>query len=78
MGKHANSAAYREWERQQDRKQDEYFGEDEPLTEAERASQWDSESWQGKDDLASAIKRYALPVTRVDLWDEPRVMKCAI
>lgn len=50
MGKHANSAAYREWERQQNRKLDEYFGEDEPLTEAERAADWGSLHWERKDD----------------------------
>ncbi|MDR6421333.1 hypothetical protein J2801_003621 [Paraburkholderia phenoliruptrix] len=37
MGKHFNSQAYREWERQQDRKQDDYFEAECPLTESELA-----------------------------------------
>jgi len=45
MGKFANERAHREWQRQQDMKQDESFGEDEPLSEAERAADWDQEYW---------------------------------
>ena len=43
----------------------------EPLTEAQKASVRDDEFWNNKDDdLATAVRRYALPVTRVRLFDE--------
>jgi len=41
MGKAANARAWAEYERQQSRKADEYFDDEPPLTEAERASGWD-------------------------------------
>jgi hypothetical protein len=38
VGKFANERAHREWERQQDRAADAYFGDDEPpITESELA-----------------------------------------
>lgn len=37
MGKHANQTAYREWERRQDRAQDDYFEADPPITDDELA-----------------------------------------
>ena len=43
MGKHANQSAYREWERQQDRKQDAHLDPEPELTEAERAAEWDDQ-----------------------------------
>lgn len=46
----------------------------EPLTEAQKASVWDNEYWNNKDDdLATAVRRYAVPVARVRLWDEVEV-----
>lgn len=45
MGKHANQSAYREWERQQDRLQDKHLDDESPLSEEEKASDWDSDYW---------------------------------
>jgi hypothetical protein len=57
----------------------------EPLTEAQRASDWDDDSWNRKDDESAdelerlqmdrldAVRRYGRPVCRVELWDEGRV-----
>ena len=43
----------------------------EPLTEAQKASVRDDEFWNNKDDdLATAVRRYSLPMTRVRLFDE--------
>jgi hypothetical protein len=41
MGKHANSQTYREWERRQNKAQDDYFESPEPLTEFEKAAEWE-------------------------------------
>ncbi|HEX8894417.1 MAG TPA: hypothetical protein VF783_13895 [Terriglobales bacterium] len=45
MGQHANARAWREYVAKQDREQEEYFEPSEPLTEFEKASQWDDERW---------------------------------
>jgi hypothetical protein len=37
VGKHFNSNAYREWERQQDRKQDDFYDAEPPISESELA-----------------------------------------
>lgn len=42
MGKHANSAAYREFERLDRQKQEQSFEAEPPLTEYERAAEWEN------------------------------------
>lgn len=54
----------REYEFMQDRRADESFGEDEPLTEVERAAEWDDAYF---DRLDSA--------PRISLWDEVPVRR---
>jgi hypothetical protein len=49
MGKHANERAYAEFERRERRAQDESFEPAEPLSEAEKAAQWDRAYWDGLD-----------------------------
>jgi hypothetical protein len=49
MGKHANSRAYREWERQQDRLQDKHLDDEPPLSEFEKAAEWDDAHWERVD-----------------------------
>jgi hypothetical protein len=71
MGKHANQATYREWERRQDRAQDDYFEAQPELTEEEKAAAWDDSYWERLD----ASRQYALPIQRVSLWDEPKGMR---
>ena len=74
MGKTANARAWAEFERIDRQRQEESFGTEPSLTEAERASEWDDEFWNNKDDdPATAVRRYALPVTRVRLFDEVEV-----
>lgn len=47
MGKHANAEIYRQFDRQMDKGLDEAMGECEPpLTEAERAAEWDDKHWE--------------------------------
>jgi hypothetical protein len=46
MGKHANQLAYREWERQQNRKQDDSFECEPPPSDDERASNGDDLYWR--------------------------------
>lgn len=71
MGKHANQQAYREFERLDRQRQEQSFEHVSPLTEAERASDWDDEFWNNKDDdLATAVRRYARPNCHVSLMDE--------
>lgn len=78
MGKFHNAELYRQFDRTMDKGLDEAMGESEaPLTEAERASVWDDDSWNRKDDatadeLDRARWAYARPVGHIDLWDEPR------
>jgi hypothetical protein len=45
MGQHANQRAWLEFERLDRMKQEQSFDDDEPLTEAERASEWDRQYW---------------------------------
>lgn len=78
MGKAANQAAWAEFERLDRQRQEQSFDTEPPLTEAERAAEWDSDHWTRKDDattdeLAEARRAYARPVARVVLWDERRV-----
>ena len=47
----------REYERQQNKAQDDYFEPTEPPTEAQRASQWDSEYWQRIDNEVTYFSR---------------------
>lgn len=49
MGKHANSAAYREWERQQNRKQDAQFEDEPPISDAELAEIASDKHWEKVD-----------------------------
>lgn len=76
MGKHANSAAYREFERLDRQRQDASFESEPELTEAERAAEWDSEYWTRldatADELAEARRGYAVRVGHIELWDEAR------
>ncbi|WGS53540.1 hypothetical protein LFL96_21005 [Paraburkholderia sp. D15] len=63
MGKHANAEIYRQFERRADRGLDESMDDaDAPLTEAERAAEWDDAYWERQD-------AQALP-PRVVLSDE--------
>jgi hypothetical protein len=55
MGQHANQRAWREFERRQNKAQDDYFEADEPLTEAEKASQW--EVFEGLRDVNAMFDR---------------------
>jgi hypothetical protein len=49
MGKFANQSAYREFERQQNRKQDAYFEPDAEPTDEDLASQHDDDYWRRLD-----------------------------
>ena len=53
MGKHFNAEIYRQFDRQMDRGLDEAMGDGEPpLTEAEKASQWDDfREWKCKGEV---------------------------
>jgi hypothetical protein len=61
MGKFANQSAYREWERQQNRKQDAYFEPDAEPTDEDLASQHDDDYWRRLDAVAGR-----------DVWGEGR------
>jgi hypothetical protein len=67
MGKHANSAAYRDWERQQSRKADEYFEPVEALTDDEIEQQYSDWHWDKQDTAPRSVR----------LWDEMETMRCA-
>lgn len=58
MGKFANQAAYREWERLQDRKQDAQLDDEPPLSEAERAAEWDDQHWEKVDAYPRMWRQY--------------------
>jgi hypothetical protein len=46
MGKHFNAELYRQFDRAMDKGLDEAMGDDEPpLTEAEKAAEWDHDYW---------------------------------
>ncbi|MBB5414056.1 hypothetical protein [Paraburkholderia atlantica] len=49
MGKFANALAWREYEAKRDRELDEHLDDEPPLTEAERAAQWDDKHWEKVD-----------------------------
>jgi hypothetical protein len=52
MGKHFNAELYRQFDRTMDKGLDEAMGDDEPpLTEFERAAEWDDERWTLLDDV---------------------------
>lgn len=53
MGKAANERAYREFERLDRQRQEASLDTEPPLSESERAAQWDVESWTRKDDAAA-------------------------
>jgi hypothetical protein len=65
MGKHANERAHREWQRQQDRDQDEYFEPERPLSDDELAEIANDRHWRRVD---------AAPHNscRVHLWDDTK------
>jgi hypothetical protein len=49
MGKFANAQAWREYEAKRDRELDAHLDPEEPLTEFEKAAEWDDERWQKAD-----------------------------
>jgi hypothetical protein len=51
MGKHANSVAWREYEAKQDRELDAHLDDESPLSEFEKAAEWDDERWNRLDDI---------------------------
>ncbi|WP_157378753.1 hypothetical protein [Burkholderia ubonensis] len=55
MGRHANARAWAEYERLQAKSQDEYFEPTEPLSEAERAAEW--EEFEGLRDFNADFDR---------------------
>lgn len=62
----------REYEYRQEQEQDAYFdGEPPPLTDDEREQTASDEYYERLD----AAARYALPIQRVSLWDEPKGMR---
>jgi hypothetical protein len=69
MGKFANAQAWREYEAKRDRELDAHLDDEPPLTEAERAAEWDHDYWAKLD---------ASPVRHVRLFDEPGAGTCAI
>lgn len=76
MGKHANSAAYREFERLDRQRQEESFSDEPPLT-PEELEQIASDSYWNRldataDELAEARRGYAVRVGHIELWDEAR------
>lgn len=68
MGKSANQQAWAEFERLDRQRQDQALDSEPPLTEEERAAAWDDAYWERLD----AVRRYARPNCRVDIWDELR------
>ena len=53
MGKNLNQKAWLEFERLDRQRQEASLDTEPPLTESERAAQWDDESWTRKDDAAA-------------------------
>lgn len=53
MGKAANERAYREFERLDRQRQEASLDTEPPLTEFERAAEYDDERWTKKDDAAA-------------------------
>jgi hypothetical protein len=49
MGKFANAQAWREYEAKQDREMDSHLDDEPPLSEAERAAEWDDAHWERVD-----------------------------
>lgn len=49
MGKFANAQAWRECEAKRDRELDAHLDDEPPLTEAERAAEWDDKNWDRLD-----------------------------
>ncbi|MBB5508110.1 hypothetical protein [Paraburkholderia atlantica] len=58
MGKFANQAAYREWERQQDRAQDDYFDAEPPISESELAEIASDKHWEKVDAYPRTHKQW--------------------
>jgi hypothetical protein len=77
MGKHANSAAYREFERLDRQRQEESFEAPQPLTDDELEQIQGDAYWNQldatADELAEARRGYARPTARVRLFDEVEV-----
>lgn len=46
MGKFANAQAWREYEAKQDRELDKHLDDESPLSEFERAADWDDSRWE--------------------------------
>lgn len=74
MGKHFNSELYRQLERQVDRGLDDAMGDvQQPLTEEERAAEWDRDYWDRVDAVPRTVRlgdeMYAPGITRVRLGD---------
>lgn len=55
MGKFANQSAWREYEAKQDRELDAHLDDEPPLTEFEKAAEWDDERWQKLDAAPAAF-----------------------
>jgi hypothetical protein len=76
VGKHANSAAYREFERLDRQLQEESFEAPQPLTDDELEQIQGDAYWNQLDatagELAEARRGCARANCRVDLWDETR------
>jgi hypothetical protein len=49
MGQHANQRAWLEFERLDRKRQEESFDDEPPLTEFERAAEWDHDYWSKLD-----------------------------
>jgi len=45
MGQHANARAWAEFERLDRQRQEQSFEDEQPLTESERAAEWDRQYW---------------------------------
>lgn len=46
MGKFANAQAWREYEAKRDRELDAHLDDEPPLTEFEKAAEWDDKHWE--------------------------------